>query len=77
MRELLTELRDREFSMGECCKLFTDIDDYLTERERWAEYEGVSKDVQHQYLLLAEYRLQDTLAAMGIEYTLDEFITYD
>ena len=78
MRELLTELRDREFSLEECYDLFACIHDYLLDRRNWIA--NIGKESQSWYrecLDFSEDALQQTLGVMRLDYTLDEFITYD
>ena len=78
MYELMTELRDRQFGLEECYELFNDIHWYLDWRERYMNAIGTDRDqhgkewAEHEKALL-EKRLHE----MGLDYTIDEFITED
>jgi hypothetical protein len=78
MRELLTELCDKEISLELCTYLFSDIKDYLETRESKMMNDNPNLvGYWSQSLEVSEYRLQQTLSDLGLDYTLDEFITYD
>ena len=78
MRELLTELRDREFSFDECFNLFSEIDHFCSQSGIWRNMCGTEFESDaRRWLDDAEASLRYLLSDMGLDYTLDEFITYD
>jgi len=78
MRELLTELREKNFDLDEVCSLFCDIDDYLYNARCWRDSCGTDgEEAERFYLDAAKRELKYKLSEMGLDYTLDEFITYD
>ena len=78
MFELMTELRDRQFNLNDCCGLFRKIDLFLSSRIDWLDSIGTSAEVTSEEIFEAcKSLLEKTLLAMGLDYTTDEFITED
>jgi len=78
MRELLTELRDRDFDLKECCNVFMYVHDWTEARKEMSENDNpnLSEYYQRQFDHYSS-ELEMLLNAYGLDYTLDEFITYD
>ena len=78
-KELLNELRDRDFTIEEMCKLFWHINYYLDCRQAWIESVGTEDESYYQAVKdRAKKWLQDQLDAFGLsDYTIDEFVTFD
>ena len=78
MFELMTELRDRQFDLKECCELFHRIDLFLSNRIDWIEGIGtITEQMNYECFEICKMELERTLSAFGLDYTTDEFITED
>lgn len=78
MRELLTELRDRDFSLEDCCIVFMTIKDWVVSGIEKSDNTNPQLNDYYQRNF-DHYRteLEKTLRDYELDYTLDEFITYD
>lgn len=78
MWNLLTQLREREFTLKECYELFSAIDWFIECRNDWMEAIGEkSMAFQEGYFQEAKAQLEKTLYGFGLDYTIDQFITED
>lgn len=79
MRELLTELRDRDFDLIECHTLFRSINDWIEARDMMANNDNPNlNDYYRRQTDISQSELEEVLEHYGLtEYTIDEFITYD
>ena len=75
MKELLTELRDREFTLKECIDLFDAINYYLMCRKAYDGSLGTdSESFESEHLASAAETLQNLLDSDGLNYTIDEIL---
>ena len=77
MYELMTELRDRQFTVNECYELFNAIDWYLSNRQEYINSVGEVRELREEEFESAKAELERTLSALGLDYTVDEFNTED
>lgn len=77
MRNLLSELMEREFTLKECYELFAAIDWFLECRNDWMNADGRNKSFEEGYFLEAKSQLERVLTENALDYTTDEFITED
>lgn len=79
MRNLLSELMEREFTLKECYELFAAIDLFIECRNDWMEamQNNEAKAFVEGYFLEAKAQLEKTLYEFGLNYTIDQFITED
>lgn len=78
MRNLLSELMEREFTLKECYELFSAIDWFVECRNDWMNAIGnKDKAFEEGYFLNAKTQLEKTLNDLGLDYTIDQFITED
>ena len=76
MFDLLTELREREFTLKECYELCAAIDWFIECRNDWMKAIGdKDKAFEEGRFLEAKAQLEKTLYEFGLDYTTDQFIT--
>lgn len=72
MWNLLTQLREREFTLKECYELFAAIDWYIECRNDWMKaISDKDKAFEEGYFIEAKAQLERILNDFGLDYTID------
>jgi len=78
MFELMTELRDRQFGLEKCCELFDRIRLFVSNQKDWIDSIGTTAEqINRECFEVCKIELEKTLSNMGLDYTTDEFLTFD
>ena len=75
VKELLNEMIEREFTLDEMAELFGDVRNYLSAKKESQREEEDESYRQFHAESVPLYRkwLQQTLDALGLDYTIEEF----
>lgn len=75
VKQLMNELIERDFTIDEIANLMSDVKDYLSALKESQREEEDEDYREFHAMTVPRYRkwLQDTLDAMGLEYTIEDF----